>query len=221
MSASMKKLAIFDMDGTLLDTLEDLARSCNHTLEQFGYPLHDTQQYKAFVGNGARKLVERMLPADSRSPRRVEEVLTAYRAYYAQHSTDCTKPYPGIEQAVQELRKAGVKLGIVSNKPHSDTVQLAALYFGEGTFDLVYGAMEGVPVKPDPTAVEKMMAVVGVTPEETAYFGDSGVDMLTGKAAGAWTVGVLWGFRTKEELESSGADSTIAKPEEIVGQVQN
>ncbi len=211
----MYKLAIFDMDGTILNSIEDIRDCCNMALADFGYPSHETEEYKYFVGNGARLLVKRAMPEDIRDDdAQLDRVLAAYTGYYDAHGNDKTGPYPGVVEALETLKANGVKLAVVSNKPNPSTRELAQLHF-PGVFDIVYGERTGIPTKPAPDTVLEVMRRLDVAPCETAYFGDSSVDMLTGKNANAFTVGVLWGFRPKSELVENGADCTIDKVEQI------
>ena len=211
----MYKLAIFDMDGTILNSLEDIKDCCNMALADFGYPTHELEPYKYFVGNGARMLVKRSMPEEVREDdAQVDRVLAVYTGYYAEHGNDKTGPYPGIVDALKKLKANGVRLAVVSNKPNPATRKLAQLHF-PGIFDLVYGERPGIPTKPAPDTVLEVMREFGASGAETAYFGDSSVDMMTGKNAGAFTTGVLWGFRPKSELVENGADRTIDKVEQI------
>ena len=217
----MYKLAVFDMDGTILNSIDDLADSCNHALAEFGYPAHEASEYFYFCGNGARMLVKRAMPESEREDdAQVDRVLATYSEWYNAHSAIKTAPYPGLVETLKRLKQNGVSLAVVSNKPDAATRSLAGLYF-DGLFDVVFGQREGVPIKPAPDAVFEAMELLGVSPAETAYFGDSGVDISTGKNAGVFTTGVLWGFRPKSELESAGADRTIERPEEIADVVLN
>ena len=206
----MYKLAIFDLDGTLLDTIEDLAVACNRALRLGGFDEHPCEAYKSFVGNGMHNLVTRALPPQHRDSGTVESTKARFSEYYGAHAQDATRPYDGIVEALTGLQRAGVKVAVLSNKPDRYTGILVERYF-PGLVDLAYGQREGVPIKPDPTAVREIMGRFGYGPEECIYIGDSGTDMETGGNAGLDTIGVLWGFRTKSELESHGATITIDK----------
>ncbi|MBC8569615.1 HAD family hydrolase [Zongyangia hominis] len=212
----MKKAAIFDLDGTLLNTLTDLAVSCNHALEVYGYPTHEVEAYKLFVGNGVYNLVKRILPADAQDEEIRAKIKAEFDAYYAAHTVDYTKPYDGIEDMLGRCREKGIKMIVVSNKAHNFVVQLIESIF-PGVFDVILGQRDDVPKKPDPTAVFEALDRVGVSAKESIYVGDSGVDMQTGKNAGCYTIGVSWGFRAPEELRENGADAIVGTPQEILG----
>ncbi|MBP3682685.1 MAG: HAD-IA family hydrolase, partial [Rikenellaceae bacterium] len=186
---SKTRLVIFDLDGTLLDTIGDLAASCNHTLEQFGHPTHPTDAYRMFVGNGIAKLVERALPEKCRTAEYVERVRLAFVEYYRAHIADFTRPYEGVPALLERLAEQGVQLAVASNKFHEGTVALIDHFFGCERFVAVYGQRAGVPIKPDPTVVRQIIAEAGVVREEVLYVGDSGVDMQTAVAADVRSVG--------------------------------
>lgn len=202
------KAVILDMDGTILDTITDIAVSVNYALEQNGFPLHNISEYKTFIGNGAWRLIWAALPQDKRDDETVEKVLSEYKEYYATHSSIFTEPYPKMKETLFKLKEAGVKLAVFSNKPHKATQKLAELYFG-GIFDAVYGARDGYPIKPDPAVIFEIVDEFGVKVEECAYIGDMWVDMKTGKSSGAYTIGAEWGFGDKDGLLENGADLTL------------
>lgn len=211
----MYKMAIFDMDGTILNSLEDIKDCCNMALADFGCPTHPLDPYKYFVGNGAKNLVRRAMPDDKKADDALfENIFKRYIEYYKVHGNDKTCPYDGIPETLQKLKDSGVILGVLSNKPHADTTNLAKLHFGD-LFDIVYGERSGVPIKPAPDAIFEILEKFGVAPGEVAYFGDTSVDIETGINAGLYTVGVEWGFRPKAELVESGAHLTIDKTEAI------
>ena len=207
---------IFDLDGTLLNTIDDLANAANWVCEQNGWPTHPLDRYCYFVGNGIPKLVERFSPETQRTPARLAETLAQFSARYAAHKADCTAPYPGICQALEALKASGAALGVLSNKEDSLARAVVEQYFGRGLFDLVRGACPEVPVKPDPTAVHEMLAQSPFAGRHTLFVGDSDVDILTARAAGMDSCGVLWGFRTRSELEQAGACYLAAKPGDLV-----
>lgn len=215
------KVVIFDLDGTLLNTIADLGNACNVAMEAFGYPKHDEATYKTYVGNGIYKLVERSVPASVRNEVHIKEVKAVFDAYYKAHSLDETKAYPGIETLLTHLKEQGIACGVVTNKAHEYAVELMKQFFGE-LIDHTLGQREGVPTKPNPQAVHEMMAYFKAKPEECLYIGDSNVDIQTAKAAGVTSVGVLWGFRGAEELKAEGADhlvsSAMALEELILGE---
>lgn len=194
---------IFDLDGTILNTLDDLADAGNHALSEFGYPIHDTQKYRYFVGNGIPKLVERILP--EKTPADVyEQTYERFCSYYGEHKYDKTHPYDGMTQMLTNLHEKGIKLAVVTNKDHVFACEMVERYFGN-LFDDVFGSVEGFPKKPDPYWVNEALKKIGVAPENAVYVGDSSVDMLTAKAAGVFSCGVLWGFRERDELVQNGA----------------
>ena len=212
----MTRLIIFDLDGTLLNTIDDLAASVNHALRLNGYPEHPLSAYPFFVGNGVNKLLERALPEEARNPETVRRLRADFTAHYSEHNADFTRPYPGIPELIEALRERGAELAVGSNKYHEATVTLNDRHLGAGTFRTVLGQREGVPVKPDPTIVRDILRETGHRPEETLYVGDSGVDMLTAAAAGVRSVGVTWGFRPRQELEANGAAHLIDRPEALL-----
>jgi phosphoglycolate phosphatase len=210
----MKPFAVFDLDGTLLDTLEDLADACNIALLKEGFPVHPVEPYRFFVGNGVDTLIRRAVPEDSRDEQTLARVKAHFDAHYAAHSRDKTKPYPGVPEALHALRHAGFALAVLSNKPDTYAGELVELYF-PGLFDLTFGQREGVPLKPDPAAVREILRLLAVEPQDGFYIGDTATDMETGKRASLYTMGVSWGFRTTDELLSAGADSIVNKAEEL------
>ncbi len=210
------RLVIFDLDGTLLDTIGDLAASCNHILERFGYPTHATDDYRMFVGNGIAKLVERAMPAECREAEYVEQVRVAFVEYYKVHIADYTHPYDGVCQLIDELCARGVQVAVASNKFHEGTCSLIDKFFGLERFVAVYGQRVGVPIKPDPTVVDEILRDADVMREEVLYVGDSDVDMRTAAAAGVRSVGVTWGFRSRGELTEAGAMYLVDQAEKIL-----
>ena len=217
----MYKACIFDLDGTLTDTLESLTYSVNATLKELGLGQITDIQCKAFVGSGARRLIEQSLrAAGDPNAERIEEAMEAYGRIFKKHCTYHVAPYEGIVDMLQELKKEGVQLAVLSNKPHLQTKDVVATFFAEGTFSRVYGQQEGVPRKPDPAAVHMILEELGVTREECLYIGDSDVDMQTGCAAGVHAVGVSWGFRTRDVLIKHGATYVVDKPKEIISIVK-
>ena len=209
------KLIIFDLDGTLVDSLADLAASVNHALRVYGFPTHPLDAYRYFVGNGVMKLMERALPEGGRDEKTIGRLFEEFARYYGMHRTDLTHPYPGIQALLEELKKRGKLLAVASNKYHSAVAAMTSLYFVEALFDFVHGHREGVPPKPDPTVAWRILDEAGVAPGEAFFVGDSGVDMQTARAAGIRSIGVTWGFRVREELWESGADFIVDSPREI------
>ncbi|MDV4149584.1 HAD-IIIA family hydrolase [Clostridium sp. AL.422] len=204
----MIKLAIFDLDGTLLNTLDDLANACNYALNKFSFPTHDVEKYKNFIGNGIYKLVERALPDNEKDRGTVEKVLKIFIDYYNEHMIDMTKPYDGIINTLDELRFKGIKLAVVSNKKHEFTMEIVKKYFGD-KFDIVFGHRANYKEKPDPASVLEVIDKLNILKDECIYIGDSNIDIITARNAGVKSIGVSWGFRGKEELANEGADYLV------------
>ncbi len=211
----MTKLVIFDLDGTLLDTIEDLANSVNYALEQYNFPTHPVENYRFFIGNGVNKLLERALPEDKRNTDFVSMLKVYFIRHYFAHSEELTKPYPGISELLTRLYSEGYQLGVASNKVHEATVELVKRFFPEINFTLVLGQREGFPVKPNPGILEEIIGLAGVKKDEVMYVGDSGVDVATAHNAGVPFTGVLWGFRPRAELEEVGAKQFAETTEEL------
>lgn len=211
----MKKLVIFDLDGTLLDTIADLAAAANHALQKAGFPVYDTETIRTFVGNGISKLLERALPEGARTAENVERLRTDFVPYYDAHNAEQSKPYPGVAALLLWLQERGMMLAVASNKYQAATEKLVAHYFPAIRFVKVMGQREGVPVKPDPTIVFDIMEAAGVGKEDVLYVGDSGVDMQTAHNAGVDAVAVSWGFRPRTELEAFRPLAIIDRAEEL------
>ena len=210
------ELVIFDLDGTLLDTIDDLAEATNHALTRNGYPTHPLSAYRYFVGNGITKLVERALPETERLQATVDHLRADFVSYYTTHNTVHTHPYEGIEPLIAELKRRGVQMAVASNKYQEATEKLIGRFFASQTFAAVFGQREGVPTKPDPTVVYDILRLTGADPQRTLYVGDSSVDMQTAAHSKLCSVGVTWGFRPRAELEHSGACHLIDHPEQLV-----
>ena len=210
------KAVIFDLDGTLLDTIEDLGDSTNSMLKKHGYPVHDLKAYKYFVGNGMRNLVLRALPEDKRDNISVDQGLIEMQSEYAKRWADKTRPYPGIPALLDALTEKGVKLAVLSNKLDRFSNDIVKKLLPDWSFYPVYGEREGVPIKPDPAGALEIARILGISPEEFLYLGDTGIDMKTAVSAGMCAIGVLWGFRTAEELVKNGANMLIADPLEVL-----
>ena len=211
----MKKLVIFDLDGTLLNTIEDLGNAANYALSLNGYPTHSLASYPFFVGNGVRNLIRKALPDDMRTDSIIESLLKDFKEYYNEHNTDCTKPYDGIEELLRNLQDNGVKIAVASNKYQQATEKIIAHYFGDIDFVAVYGQREGVNVKPDPSVVFSILSDAKVPKSEVLYVGDSGVDMETARRACVDSVGATWGFRSEKELNEYHADMIVNKASDI------
>jgi phosphoglycolate phosphatase len=208
---------IFDLDGTILDTIDTIAYFGNLALSRFGLSRIETEKYKYFAGNGAVKLVSRMLESVGiQDEPTFQKVFEYYIREYNKNASFKTKVFDGINELLNELIKRGVKLGVLSNKPHDATCSVVKEFFGENTFSRCIGQRGGYPMKPNPKPALDMAQDMGANPGEVIYVGDTSVDMETGKRAGFYTVGVLWGFRKEDELIKSGADLIVSKPLEIL-----
>lgn len=209
------KLAIFDLDGTLLDTIADLAAATNFALAHYGLPTHKEEEYKFFVGNGINKMFERALPEDKRNEEYITKLRSQFVPYYDVHNSDLSRPYPGMVELLKELQRNNIAIGVASNKYQEAAVKLVLQFFPGIDFSLILGQREGVPSKPDPTIAYEIIEHTGIAKEYTVYIGDSCVDMQTGKNAGVTTVGVSWGFRPKAELESYSPDFIADNADEL------
>ncbi len=212
----MKKIVIFDLDGTLLDTVGDLAASCNAVLQKRGLPTHDLADYNQFVGNGIMRLVERVLPEELRTPEYIAEVRADFITYYTANIDRYTNRYNGIMSLVEELVKRDISLAIASNKFDAGVRKLVRIFFPNIHFDAILGQRPDVPLKPHPTIIREIIQITSFTPDKVLYVGDSGIDMETAKAAGVDSVGVTWGFRSREELVESGATYIVDRPSQIL-----
>lgn len=206
--------AIFDLDGTLLDTIDDLKNSINHALSVCGYPPRTRAEVLAFVGNGVPRLVELAVPPGTPADRR-QAVLDAMNAHYAAHCAQLTRPYPGVTDVLRTLRAAGVRVAVVSNKPDYGVQELCARYF-PGLLDSAVGMRDGIRKKPYPDAVEAALAAFGVPPERAVYIGDSEVDVQTAKNAHTALISVDWGFRTHAQLVEAGAEHIVSDADALL-----
>ena len=211
------RLALFDMDGTVLDTLQDLADATNAAMRMHGYPTHSVEAVRQFVGNGARVLIEKAVPAGT-DEAKINTVLGDFKEYYGKHSADATKPYDGVLDCLRALRAAGVYTAVVSNKPDFAVKMLAEQYFA-GLFDMAIGDREGVRKKPAPDSVFEVMRAMGISPAEAVYVGDSDVDVQTAKNAGIDGIFVDWGFRSAQCLRESGATVIVSDPARITERI--
>ena len=217
MADSLKYQAvIFDLDGTLLDTLEDLADSMNAVLESQGMPVHALEKYRYFVGDGVRELARRVLPPEKRDDATVAASVELMSIEYGKRWKSKTRPYPGIEETLDELVAAGVRMAVLSNKPDPFTKMMIPALLPNWKFQIVLGARPNVPVKPNPQAALEIAAMLDLLPAQILYVGDTATDMLTANAAGMHAVGVTWGFREILELQQHGAKSIVQAPPELV-----
>ena len=211
----MFKAAVFDLDGTLLFSLQDLANASNYALGKMGLPTHDLESYKYYVGNGRTVLCRRILPAQLQTDENIARAIEYFDEYYSVHKYDCTKPYEGIIEMLDTLKSKGIKTAVVSNKPHKFTLPCINRYFGD-KIDIACGSgFVSEALKPDPASVLYVMQKLCVDCDDTIYIGDSNVDMLTAANAKLQSCGVLWGYRTKEELLNAGADFIAETPAEL------
>jgi len=211
------KAVLFDLDGTLLNTLDDLGDSMNAVLATRGYPTHPISSFTGFVGDGVENLVRRALPAAASADHAlVAEVVPLMRAEYARRWKDKTRPYDGIPEMLEALASRGLRLTVLSNKPHPATVEVVGHFFPSGRFDAVLGARPGVPIKPDAGAARDVARQLGIPPQEFLYLGDTNTDMQTARAADMYAVGALWGFRTADELLECGAQVLVSHPHDLV-----
>ena len=211
----MIKAVLFDLDGTLADSLIDLAAATNYAIGKFGYPARETECYKYFAGDGMAKMIERALPDCAGDEATVSKIMPVFLEYYGEHYCDNTKPYAGMIDLIDALKRRGILVAVVTNKAQEMADKVAGKLYGK-RFDLIIGKREGIPAKPDPAAALIAMKELGVTPEECIFVGDSKMDVKTGVNSGAYPVGVLWGFRKRDELISGGAKKLINSPEELL-----
>ena len=207
---------IFDLDGTLLDTLIDIADSMNTVLRRFGFPIHPTDSYRYFVGDSVVSMVERSLPAGSRNQQTIEKCRLALTEEYNRRWANNTKPYPGIPELLGELEKQKIPKAILSNKPHEFTEPMVKKMLPDFSFSLVLGVSGEVKRKPDPAAALLIAEKWGIPPAKILYLGDTNTDMRTAVAAGMFPVGALWGFRDEKELLESGAKAIAKKPLDVL-----
>ena len=212
----MKSLVIFDLDGTLVDTINDLANACNHALEQEGFPTHHLSTYQFYVGNGVTKLIERALPSDAVTPETINRVRTRFMEYYDVHNVDASQPYYGISELVKQLVANGVKLAVASNKYQSAVEYICTTLFPDVPWVALEGQKPNVNVKPDPSIVFEILSKCPTPKQEVIMVGDSAVDIETARRACIESVGVTWGFRPESELVGARADHIIDRPMELL-----
>jgi phosphoglycolate phosphatase len=207
---------IFDLDGTLLDTLEDLAKAANTTLEYFGFTIHPVDAYRYFVGEGLKILMQRIVPGDDATDEQLAEYMKKFADIYSQTWNVHTIPYEGIMEMLRSLSDAGLQLAILSNKPHEFTALCAKTFFPDNPFAFVYGQRDGIAKKPDPAGALEIAEKMGLDASEILYVGDTATDMQTGNSAGMKTIGVDWGFRDRAELEKNNAWKIVSTPAEVL-----
>ncbi len=207
---------IFDLDGTLIDSLHDLGNAVNKALSDLGYPQHEINKYKNYIGGGTEAMVTRALPEDKRNESNIKGCLRRFNEIYEKEFNVETTLYEDIPSLLDKLAQKNKKLSILTNKPIEFTKKYVEAHLGHWNFEMVIGQIDGTPRKPDPTGANKIIDKLGIDPSKIVYLGDTSVDMLTAVNAGMYPVGVLWGFRDKEELLSNGASSIIEKPLELI-----
>jgi len=213
----MKKAVIFDLDGTLSDSIHSIKYCGDEAVAGFGFGPFSVEQYKYFVGDGAENLIKRMLTAAGDvSLTHFEEAFVRYKELFQEGCMYQVKPYEGIRELLAALKEKGVALAVLSNKPHAETIYVIETLFGKDYFDVIQGQKEDVAIKPSPEGVFQILEKLSLTPEDILYLGDTATDMKTGKSAGAFTMGALWGFRGRKELEEACADAIIEHPLELL-----
>jgi len=209
------RAVLFDLDGTLLDTIKDIADSVNIALTQLGFPRHEVEAYKYFVGDGREALAIRTLPEDCRDQVNVDRLSASIEIKYSKRWVKNTLAYPGIPDMLGTLTDLGIKMAILSNKPQASTEEMVSGLLPQWHFELVFGAQSSIPMKPDPTSALQIARRLNIPSAEFLYLGDTDVDMKTASAAGMYAVGALWGFRTAEELLAGGARQLIQNPTDL------
>lgn len=212
----MKSLLIFDLDGTLLNTIEDMAASTNYALAKCNFEKHETSKYRFYIGNGINKLFERVLPEGEKTADNIIRIREHFLDYYNQHNSELTVPYDGIIELLESLQNKGIKLAVASNKYHKATKKLVEHFFPNIQFTAVFGQLEGVAAKPDPIIVENILYIAKIPKSEVLYIGDSGVDMQTALNAQIEACGVTWGFRPIAELEEFCPKYIVNNPNDIL-----
>lgn len=207
---------LFDLDGTLLDTLEDLGNAANRVLRKNGFPMHDMDAYRTMVGDGAVVLIRRALPEDKRNDETIRACVQSFREEYGRGWKTKTRPYDGVAEMLDALAVYGMKMAVLSNKPDDFTKRCVAEFLSDWTFDMVLGQSDSTPLKPDPAGAKEIAKYLDIPPSHFIYLGDTAIDMKTAVATGMFPVGALWGFRTEKELRENGAQALIKKPQEIL-----
>lgn len=210
----MIQTAVFDLDGTILNTIEDMKDAGNWVCRKNGWPEFTVEQYKMMVGHGIPSLIEKLSPKECRSPLLMMNTLSQFSGYYGKHNLDRTRPYDGIPELLRTLKAHGVRLAVYSNKADEFSQEIVKHFF-EGIFDEIRGKLPNIPIKPDPTGVCLLLDQMNADKRSTAFIGDSNVDIMTGRNAGVTACGVTWGFRDRPELEKAGADVIVESPMEL------
>lgn len=213
----MKAAVVFDLDGTLSDSIHSIKYCADQAVADFGYGPFSEQQYKYFVGDGAANLIKRALAAGGDAEGiHFEEAFAKYREIFRENCMYQVEPYEGIRELLAALKEKNIKIAVLSNKPHAETVNVIETLFGKDYFDVIQGQKENVAIKPSPEGVFQILKQLGLTADDILYLGDTSTDMKTGKGAGAFTVGALWGFRERQELEENHADAIIDHPLDLL-----
>ena len=213
----MRKAVIFDLDGTLSNTIASIKYCGDQAVGAFGYGPFTEQQYKYFVGDGAANMVRRALIAGGdKELVHFQKAYARYREIFREHCMYQVKPYEGIPELIEGLKERGLKIAVLSNKPHAETISVVEVLFGKDCFDIIQGQKENVAMKPSPEGVFQILEQLNLKAEDLLYLGDTATDMMTGKNAGAFTVGALWGFRDRKELTEGGADVIIEHPIQVL-----
>lgn len=216
----MKKIVIFDLDGTLINSIEDLADATNYALSKNGYSIHPLDKFYYFVGDGILKLIERAVPDGIKNKDEVFKVKKDFSDYYEKHFADKTKPYDGIQDVLKEISENGIIIAVASNKAEEFTKKIIDNIF-TNQINMVVGQIDNIPKKPAPDMVHKILNYYNIDKKDAIFVGDTNIDILTAKNSGLTSVGCLWGFRTKQELSDAGADYIIANPHELINILQN
>lgn len=213
----MKTAVVFDLDGTLSDSIHSIKYCADWAVSDFGYGPFSEQQYKYFVGDGAANLIKRALAAGGDTEGiHFEEAFAKYREIFRENCMYRVEPYEGIRELLAALKEKNIKIAVLSNKPHAETINVIETLFGKDYFDVIQGQKESVAIKPSPEGVFQILKQLGMSADDILYLGDTSTDMKTGKGAGAFTVGALWGFRERKELEENHADAIIEHPLELL-----
>lgn len=211
----MFKAVIFDLDGTLADSVKDLANGVNYVLNEHGFPMRPPENYRYYAGDGIPKMIARALPQEAATPENIEKIKQGFFAYYNVHYNDNTVSYSGLPEMIDKLKQHGVKVAVVTNKAQPFAEKVVRKLYGD-RFEIICGLVDGMPAKPDPTAALSVMKKLGVTPKECAFIGDTAMDIKTGVNTGAYPIGVLWGFREREELVQAGAKKLAENAEQLL-----